>query len=169
MPVKDARTLYYEREIYQIELELQRREIQKIKREFEELQQSYMELYEFTPVGYFTFDKKGWIIETNSAGSRLLGVEKEKLVKRTFPLFVSKEDRRSFYSYFKRVFKSKKRQICELKMVKEDGTSFLARIEGISIMDKEGNYTQCRCAIIQESGTKDTGIETSEIVDNKMA
>ena len=42
----------------------------------EEARSKYTDLYEFAPVGYFTLDKNGLVLDTNLTGANLLGREK---------------------------------------------------------------------------------------------
>ena len=69
--------LIEELRIHQIELELQNEELKESQIEVTNSQNKYFELYNFAPVGYFTLDKKGLIIDVNLAGADLLGAERK--------------------------------------------------------------------------------------------
>ena len=72
----DAQRLVHELEVHQIELEIQNEELRQAREELEVSLGKYSELYDFAPVGYFTFDRHGVIREVNFAGSQLLDIER---------------------------------------------------------------------------------------------
>jgi len=88
----DALKLVQELEIHQIELEMQNTALRQAN---DELQQAhdravcrYADLYEFAPVSYLTLSGDGQISATNLTAATLLGVEREKLLRRNFNDFV---------------------------------------------------------------------------------
>lgn len=81
----------------------------------------YLDLYDFAPVGYFTFDRKGLILEVNLRGADLLGVERRFIQKRLFSRFIAKEDQDVFYLHRKKVLETGTKQTCELKLLRKDG------------------------------------------------
>ena len=58
---EDARALVHELQVHQVELEMQNEELRRANLEVEEALNKYSDLYDFSPVGYFTFDKQGKI------------------------------------------------------------------------------------------------------------
>jgi PAS domain S-box-containing protein len=93
----DASKLVQELEIHQIELEMQNT---ALRQAHDELQQAhdraawrYAELYEFAPVAYLTLSGDGKISAANLTAATLLGVEREKLLRRHFEDFVRLVDR----------------------------------------------------------------------------
>ena len=81
---KDARALVHELQVHQIELEMQNEELKLAKLEAEDALTKYSDLYDFAPIGLFTFDAQGLIQEVNLAGAMLLGVERRSLMNRQF-------------------------------------------------------------------------------------
>ncbi len=71
----ELRRVQEELEAQQIELELQNDELRRAREELEVSRNKYTELYDFAPVGYFTFDPGGLIREVNLTGAQLLGIE----------------------------------------------------------------------------------------------
>jgi PAS domain-containing protein len=66
---EETRRLVHELEVHQIELEMQNEELRRSREEFEFSRNKYAELYDFAPVGYFTFDAAGVIRVVNLAGA----------------------------------------------------------------------------------------------------
>ena len=89
LSINDARSLIHELQVHQIELEMQNEELRRAQKELEESRDRYSDLYDFAPVGYFSFDKNGLIIEVNLTGAKKLGVERNFLIKKPFSLFIS--------------------------------------------------------------------------------
>jgi PAS domain-containing protein len=79
--------LIHELQVHQVELEMQNDELRKAQEEIERSRSKYVDLYDFAPVGYFTPDKKGVIIEANLTGASLLEVEGASLLRTPFSYF----------------------------------------------------------------------------------
>jgi PAS domain-containing protein len=102
----EAVRLIHELEVHQIQLEMQQEELQQTRANMEALLAQYTDLYDFAPTGYLTFDREGVIRRANLSGARLLGVERSRLLKRRFHLFVAENDRRVFSDFLSQVFVS---------------------------------------------------------------
>ena len=71
---EDENLLVHERQEHQVELEMKDRELLEAQETIEEARSSYEALYDFAPMGYFSFSRKGKIIQVNLTGAGLLGV-----------------------------------------------------------------------------------------------
>src|ERR1035441_10209424 len=69
----DPRRLLHELQVHQVELEVQNAELQEARTRMEARLEKYTDLYDFAPVGYFSVDDRGRIIEANLTGAALLG------------------------------------------------------------------------------------------------
>jgi PAS domain S-box-containing protein len=130
---EDVQELIHELEVHQIELEMQNEELRMAQEEIEESRLKYSDLYDFAPVGYFTFSQAGEIVEVNLTGASLLGIERGKLLHRPFSAFVDPEFRSLFRGHCLNVLKRRAKERCELKLIKKDGKSFFASLESISV------------------------------------
>lgn len=106
----DTKRLLHELEVHQIELEMQNAELRIARDEAEAMLEKYTELYDFAPVGYFTLAADGTIRLANLTGSTLVGVERSKLVGRSFGMLVAPEDRSGFRDFLRRVFATDAKQ-----------------------------------------------------------
>ena len=88
MKKKPLDELYEELHIHQIELEMQNEELKKTHIDLEESRDKYLNLYDFAPVGYFTFTHQFLIADINLSGASLLGIERHKLINHGFRQFV---------------------------------------------------------------------------------
>ncbi|HSO26340.1 MAG TPA: PAS domain-containing protein, partial [Methanobacteriaceae archaeon] len=104
--IKDLATdseIVHELRVHQIELEIQNEELREAQIKLEDSRRKYFELYNFAPVGYFTLDEKGIILDVNLAGAGLLGVERRNLNKIALINFIASEHRHIFYQHLKKV------------------------------------------------------------------
>ena len=60
---EDSLRLLHELQVHQIELEMQNAELRRARDEFETALEKYTDLYDFAPVGYFTLDRNGAILQ----------------------------------------------------------------------------------------------------------
>jgi PAS domain S-box-containing protein len=128
---EDIQHLIHELRVHQIELEMQNEELRRIQRELELSRDRYSDLYDFAPVGYFTLSETGVIQQANLTAATMLGMERGRLIKRPLPRFIASEDQDIYYLHRKQLFETLEPQVCELRMVREDGSQFWARIEAI--------------------------------------
>jgi PAS domain S-box-containing protein len=131
MAEKDLERFIHEMQTYQAELEIQNEELRDAQLKVEESRSRYAELYEFAPVGYFTLDKNGSVLEANLTGAQMLGVDRSGLVKGPFTRYIHDADRGIFRSHVRIVLGSAERQACELRIRKGDGSVFYALLESI--------------------------------------
>ena len=73
MPLQDARKVVHELQVHQIELEMQNEELRQAQGTIVASQERYADLYDFAPIGYFTFDRMGLITEVNLTGALTAG------------------------------------------------------------------------------------------------
>ncbi len=78
---KDVKKLIHELQVHQVELEMQNHELRRAQEEIEESRSKYSDLYDFAPVGYFTFSQTGEIVEVNLTGASLLGLDRSLLLR----------------------------------------------------------------------------------------
>ena len=125
----DTRRLVHELQVHQIELEMQNEELMQSRAETEVALRQYTDLYDFAPVGYFTLAGDGTIRQVNLAGANLLGVERGKLIKRRFGLFVSVESRPAFSAFLEKVFTSGNKEACETALLKKGADPLWVHVE----------------------------------------
>ncbi|MEO5915456.1 MAG: PAS domain S-box protein [Luteolibacter sp.] len=103
----DTQRLLHELEVHQIELEMQNAELRRARDEAESVRELYADLYDFAPVGYFTILMDGSIKRVNLAGAALVGMERSRLVGRSFEMLVPSDLRASFSVFLAKSFTGK--------------------------------------------------------------
>jgi PAS domain S-box-containing protein len=136
--------LLHELEIHQIELEMQNAELHKARDELEAALENYADLYDFAPVGYFSLDESGVIVESNLTGASLLGIERSRLINRRLQFLVSPTSRPTFLAFLENVIAGSKEQECEALLLKEGGGVFWAGFRGTSTVSLKGMRKRCR-------------------------
>ncbi|MFC1565266.1 PAS domain S-box protein, partial [candidate division KSB1 bacterium] len=144
---KGIEDLIEELYIHQIELEMQNEELRRSQMELEESRSRYTDLYDFAPVGYFTVDNNGIILEANLTGADLLGIERGTLIKKPFSIFVEKEYQDIFFQNRRLVSQTGRKQTCEilLKNMKKD--LIWVRVDSVEAKNEETGNSCIRTAV----------------------
>ena len=122
----------HEIQAHQIELEKKIEELRRSREELETSRNKYALLYDFAPVGYFTFDRDGVIQSVNLFGVRLLGVERAGLISRRFEQFVADEERFVFSKFIQKVFAGQRKETCRLRLSTGGQQPQFVRIEAMA-------------------------------------
>ena len=88
----DAQRVLHDLQVHRIELELQNEELRRAQDALEASRARYFDLYDLAPVGYFTLNEGGLILEANLTGANLLGVARRALVNQPLGRFVISDD-----------------------------------------------------------------------------
>jgi PAS domain S-box-containing protein len=158
----DTERLVHELEVHQIELEMQNEELQKARGDMEVALERYSELYDFAPVGYLTLDREGTIREANLTSASLLGIERSRLVKRSFGFCVSAADLPVFNAFLDKVFESKAGEFCEVTLLKEGKHRFEARITAAATESGQ------ECHAVLEDITERKRAEENRLILNNL-
>lgn len=114
---RDKLSLVHELQVHQVELEMQNESLRHAQLETEDALAKYSDLYDFAPIGLFTLDMQGVVVEVNHAGAELLGQGERNLMHRNFRLFVAPEDRPSFNGFLKKTLENSVKQTGEFILV----------------------------------------------------
>ena len=150
----DTHKLLHELQVHQIELEMQNAELQDASEEVDAGLEKYTDLYDFAPVGYFSIDEQGLILEVNLTGAALLGIERSRLINRRLLRFVAPTSRPIFLAFLENVFAVRGKQVCEAELLKEDGTPFWADLQAASAASLRVARRWCRVAVSDISALK---------------
>ncbi len=126
---EQVRGLVHELQVHQIELEMQNEELRQAQLELEASRARYFDLYDVAPVGYVTLSDKGLIQEANLSAAALLRVGRAALVRAPLTRWIAADDQDVFYLHCRRLRETRQPQVCEVRMVRQDGTSFWANLE----------------------------------------
>ena len=134
-------------QVHQIELEMQNAELAESRDRMALLLEKFTDLYDFAPIGYFSLDCQGRILELNLTGASLLGAERTALVKRPLARFVDPASRAVFNEFLAKVFSGADKQSCEVKLLKSGEVAFWASIHGGGEASPINPSEACRVAL----------------------
>lgn len=146
----ELQRLVHELEVHQIELEMQNEELQQTRLELETSLDRYTDLYDFAPVGYITLDRSGLIQHINLTGSRMLGVERTRLVNQPFGRFVIADSRPAYTAFLAEVFISQPQVTFDFGLKKEGHGTFFVRVKA----SVSGDGQECLVALMDISAKK---------------
>ena len=122
MSLEAVRQALHELQVHQIELEMQNEELQRAQVQLDKAKSRYFDLYDMAPVGYCTVNPAGVVKEANIAAATLLGTTRSQLVGKWLSHYVTKPHQDRFYLHRKQAVAYEEQQVCELQMVKTDGS-----------------------------------------------
>jgi len=134
-PANDEKTqrIVHELEVHQIELEMQNETLRHAQAELELARDKYVELYDFAPIGYFSFDASGVIRETNLASAQLLKVERGLLVNTPFSRFIAvAEERKVFCRHLESALLKEGVHACEIRLSPENGQLIYVKMQSVA-------------------------------------
>jgi len=144
-PSKDS--YIHELRVNQIELELQNEELREAQINLEEARRKYFDLYNFAPVGYFTLDENGIIMDVNLAGAALFGIERIYLNKKAFIQHIISPERNKFHKYLLKVLDTDRKQTIELELLKNNGDFFYAFLETVKVLNEDETFNEYRVTV----------------------
>ena len=126
-------------QMHQIELEVQYEELLKIQDELIKTKTRYFDLYDLAPVGYFTMNWNGNILEANSTLAALLEWDSTtSFIDEPIEKFICYQDHDSFHFFQKELLERKKAKSCEVRMKRKDNSEFWVRLDSLPFSLENG-------------------------------
>jgi PAS domain S-box-containing protein len=95
----------------------------------------YSDFYDFSPVGFISFDRNSVILKINLVGAQLLGHERREIVGKHFDALLSPADRSIFMTGLQKLFSGAQNYTCELKLLRTLQKEKSLRIESTLSLD----------------------------------
>ena len=111
--LEDQKTLH-ELQVYKVELELQNEELLITKAELEASIEKYDSFYDFAPISYFSFTRKGNIIKANLTASAMLNVARPNLLGAKIQKYLSFDSAKLFETTLRKVFETNEKASCQV-------------------------------------------------------
>ena len=149
-PENEVQKLSHELEAYRREMEMQNEQLNRTKEEAKKIFDKYVELYDFAPIGYYTLSRDGVIISMNIAGAKILGIERNPLIRNNFISFFTHETASVFSNFLKKLFETGSRDSCEIQIADQNGSIVSFFISGAL----EGTGENCMITALDISEMK---------------
>lgn len=139
----DTERLVHELRVHQIELEMHNEELREAYDEADALQRECADIYDFAPLGYFTLDPHGVILNLNLAGAIMLGIKRSQHARHRFGAFVKPEFLPAFNRFLEEVLDAKSKKKCDVVLLASSHRpETTVRIEAVA--DESG----CECRMV---------------------
>ncbi|MFP4042478.1 MAG: hypothetical protein ACLFPH_09075 [Bacteroidales bacterium] len=143
----DMKKMLHELQVHQIELEMQNEELRQAYETAEAALKKYTMLFDFSPIGYFTLNHAGRILDLNFSGAEILREKRIFLTDSNFKLFVHEDYKVMFNDFLEKIYSSNEKESCQLKLSFDNDESCSVYVEGVVTGDDQ----QCFLAVIDIS------------------
>lgn len=138
--------LLHELQVHQIELEMQNDELILAQADLYAARERYFDLYDLAPIGYFSLNEVGEILEANLTAASMLGTTRGELVKQPIHRFILPGHRDVYLGLRKQLFDTRTPHNCDLQMVRKDRSTLWVHLTGTAVTDVQGTPT-CRVVV----------------------
>ncbi len=142
MRLSEAETLkiVHELEVHQMELEVLNDELVRAKNESEIVAKKFSDLYDSSPVGYFTISRAGEIIEINLTAAKMLEKDRTHLYNSRFDFFISDNTKITYHQFFNQLFANKTTENCVVNLSLNLDIQLIVQLTGIISENGEMAY-----------------------------
>jgi len=146
----DIKRLLHELQVHQIELEMQNEELQNAYETAEIALRKYTLLYDLAPMGFFTLDSIGRIVELNFTGADMLKERRFSVIKTKFNLYVTENSLSVFNTFFNSVISGIGKESCIVSLGFNNNPLREVYLEGVAI----GEERECLLSVVDLSEIK---------------
>ena len=143
---EETRKVLHDLRVHQIELEMQNKELRRTQKTLAVVRERYFDLYDLAPVGYFTLNSKGLVMEANLTLASLLGVGRADFFHKPFSFYITSNAKDIYYKHYNCLHKTGEAQLCELRLRKKDGGEFWAWLDATPA-NSETDTELCRVTV----------------------
>lgn len=128
----------------------------QIQQDLEVVKNKYFDLYHFSPIGYFTFDRQGRIIELNLTATDLLWQSQQMLLGESLLYYLDSSMQTIFLNHLQQVFDTKLPQTCDLTIQQPGGNKSEVQLKSIAFESEaeKGDFNRCHSAMIDITARK---------------
>jgi len=153
-------------QVHQIELEMQNRELTEAQANLEESRNHYAAFYDFSPVGFITFDDQGHILDINLTAADMLDVERTRLVGKSFTPYAG--DAPAFADHLRRCRDSSQRVSTELNLVVKGRREISVQMLSLKVNDHAAAETSVLRTVMLDISERKQAEENAELVTRRL-
>lgn len=148
--------MLHELKVHQVELELQNEELLRTQHDLEASRIRCYDLYDQAPIGYFTLNEQGQILEANLTAATMLGMERTMLIKQRLSHYILPVDQNIFHQTCKQLTKTGNQQSIEFRLLSMSGAQLWVKMQAVAAHEKDNGAIVLRMVL-------------SDIGDRKLA
>lgn len=133
---KDLSEIIHELKVHQIELELQNKELNKSQSEAEVSKEKFENLYDFSPISYFSLNIYGIIRQVNLTGTKILNEERKNLINAPLTNYIDPSYHKIFFEHLNNTMYSNDVKTCELELLATNNNRYCVRLYSIKYDEK---------------------------------
>ena len=154
LPLEDTLRLLHELHVHRAELEMQNEQLRSTQLALEESHARYFDLYDLAPVGYFSLNEDGLIVEANLQSALMLGISRSALLGTLLAGSVLPEDQDAFYHHRRSLAPDGDHQVVELRLVRKDSSPLWVHLKSVLTGSAAGSLV-CRTVVSDISPFKE--------------
>jgi PAS domain S-box-containing protein len=158
-PLTHVHTLVHLLEVNQLELEHQNQELRIAEAELEVSRMKYVNLFDLSPIPLFVLGPDGAMKEVNICASRMLGIDRRKLVGKRFLSHIERGDHIACTTFLKNVFASPMKHSCKVRVIRKDKRVMHVQLEGLMLETVVDADQECQIALIDLTAYTNMGKE----------
>jgi PAS domain S-box-containing protein len=118
------------------------------------IRRRYSDFFDFAPVGYFTFNRDGLVLDVNPHGASVLGVDKPGLLNQHLSRFLSPDSKKVFERHSQQLFETRQKKICDLKLLNGNQDPRWIQLESVAVQNGADGKEKFRTVIKEVTGRK---------------
>jgi len=160
---RESEKLVQELQVHQVELEMQNEELRRSQLDLQAARDRYAELYNFSPAGHLTLDRRGVIQEANLQAGTLLGLPRGELIHQPLVKFIVPSEQGVFARHWLDVFHTNSTQSCNLRFLSSAGVPLVLHLECQAYPNETGRLDYCRAALFDITQQQQLGEERDRL------
>ncbi|MDP8218730.1 MAG: PAS domain S-box protein [Candidatus Theseobacter exili] len=156
--------ILHELRVCRVEKDILKEELHQVQEKLDAERVRFLNIYDLAPWGYLIISDQGLILEANLPAAALLGVVRDNLVKQPMIRFIVTDDHDQFYLHCKQLFKTGEPQVCNMRILKKDGTTFWGHLSASTVTGAAGEPV-CRVALSDISALKTEKDRSQQYLD----
>ena len=118
------------------------------------IRRRYSDFFNFSPVGYFTFNRDGLILDVNPNGALMLGTDKPSSLNQLFSHFLAPDSKKVFEQHSQQLFDTGQKKICDVKLLNANQDARWIQLESMAVPNGGNSKEKFRTVIKEVTNRK---------------
>lgn len=147
LPPEDTQKALLELRIRHVELEMINEEMRLARIALEKSRDRFYEIFDNAPIGYYTLTATGMVERANITALAQLAAPRPNVVGAPLSFHIAPEDHDLFFRHRKETRSGNTQQVCELTMIRSDGSRYYARLQSVALFSEQAQETTILSAV----------------------